>query len=163
MLDESKLKEVNICRIKKKNYIVVKSESGVESYITTNTIECANKCIVNFKANETMGVYLTRTNSIFKKKLMLNGLGYKYTLADQKLTFKLGYSHLKTILIPQYILKVSSKTKRRKTKITMESYDKVLLGNFAESIYRLRCYDVYKAKGFSYIGKSKVRKEVRKK
>lgn len=96
---------------------------------------------------------------IHRKKILLNGLGYKCQIIAKKLIFKLNLSHSLEIDIPSYISKVTQKKKF----FVFESYDKIMLGTFLERIYNLRPSDVYKFKGFYLESKSKVMKEVNKK
>jgi ribosomal protein L6P/L9E len=103
--------------------------------------------------------FFLNSNSSFKKKLVLNGLGFKVTNENKKIDFKLGYSHLKSLAFPNFLDKLSIKKK----KITFESADKIKLGNFAQKVYHLRKYDTYKAKGFSFLGVKKNLKEIKKK
>lgn len=96
---------------------------------------------------------------LFKKKISLNGLGYKCQIVENKLLFKLNLSHSLEIDIPKYISRVTQK----KNVILFESKDNILLGNFLEQVYQLRPADSYKAKGFSLDSKVKALKEVNKK
>lgn len=99
-------------------------------------------------------------NSIFfKKKIYLNGLGYKCQILENKLIFKLNLSHNLELNIPEYITKVTQK----KNILLFESQDKIMLGNFVNNVYHLRPSDAYKGKGFSLDSKVKVLKEVNKK
>lgn len=97
--------------------------------------------------------------SFFKKKIYLNGLGYKCQTVENKLLFKLNLSHSLEVNIPKYITKVTQK----KNIILFESKDKIMLGNFLNKIYQLRPSDAYKGKGFSLDSTIKVLKEVNKK
>lgn len=95
----------------------------------------------------------------FKKKLELNGLGFKFLNTDATVDLKLGYSHLVSLPRPKVVNKISIKKKR----VTLESNDKIKLGNFANLIYKLRKYDSYKGKGFSFVNVKKKLKEIKKK
>ena len=81
-----------------------------------------------------------------KKKLKLNGLGFKLKLSDNTkfLTLKLGFSHIIFISIPKDKIKI----RVRKNILIVEGFDKVLVGNFVHSIKCLKKLDVYKGKGF---------------
>lgn len=97
--------------------------------------------------------------TVFKKKLELNGLGFKFLNVDKTVDLKLGYSHLISVARPKIITKIAIKKKR----ITLESIDKIKLGNFANLLYKLRTYDSYKGKGFSFLNIKKKLKEIKKK
>lgn len=133
--------------IKNKNLIKTGSDLN---YTLIDLIKNKPKNILSFKEIKT-GVY--------KKKIYLNGLGYKCQILEKKLAFKLNLSHNLEIEIPSYIIKVTQK----KNILLFESGDKILLGNFIEKIYNLRPADAYKAKGFSLDSKSQILKEVNKK
>jgi large subunit ribosomal protein L6 len=98
-------------------------------------------------------------NNVFKKKLKINGLGFKINNANNFINFKLGYSHLISIKTPIEITKFSP----RKKKIKIESLDKIKLGNFVNKIYNLRKSDIYKGKGFSFWNIKQKFKEIKKK
>lgn len=95
-----------------------------------------------------------------KKKLILKGLGYRMTFANdsKRIDFKLGFSHLKRLEIPTKI-----KIKFRKNIINVESLDKNLLGNYISKIRCLREPDSYKGKGFWYKYEKEKLKEIKKK
>lgn len=87
---------------------------------------------------------LEKLNRVFKKKLILKGLGYRITLSEnKKLELKLGFSHLIKLNIPENI-----RVKAKKNFMSVEGNDKVLLGNFVDKIISLKSPDSYKGKGF---------------
>jgi large subunit ribosomal protein L6 len=85
------------------------------------------------------------SENIFKKRLILKGLGFRINLFEEKrkVEFKLGFSHLIQLDIPQNI-----KIKTKKNIMNIEGPDKVLLGNFVDKIISLKLPDCYKGKGF---------------
>ncbi len=123
----------------------------VSSTLNINDLELAMKQINFFIKN--------LNNEIFKKKLILDGLGLKVLINDNTLNFKLGYSHIISFPFPNELKRIRIKKK----KITLESTDKIKIGNFAKKIYNLRSYDTYKVKGFSFLGVAKKLKEIKKK
>jgi len=116
---------------------------------------------VDLKSNNFKDVisYKNTNVSSHKKKIYLNGLGYKCFILEKKLAFKLNLSHSLEVEIPNFITKITQK----KNVFLFEANDKILLGNFVEKIYNLRPSDVYKVKGFSLDSKLKIIKEVNKK
>ena len=92
---------------------------------------------------------------------MLKGLGFRSTFDStlSALTFKLGYSHLNTLNVPDYITNV----KIKKNTILLESTDKILLGDYMRKIHQLKESDIYKGKGFSYKYDTKKLKIIKKK
>jgi ribosomal protein L6P/L9E len=99
--------------------------------------------------------------SLAKKKILLKGLGFRSTFdsTSSTITFKLGYSHLNTLNVPEYIKNV----KVKKNTILLESTDKILLGDYMKKIHQLKESDIYKGKGFSYKYDTKKLKIIKKK
>lgn len=99
--------------------------------------------------------------SLAKKKILLKGLGFRSTFdsTSSTITFKLGYSHLNTLSVPEYIKNI----KVKKNTILLESTDKILLGDYMEKIHQLKESDIYKGKGFSYKYDTKKLKIIKKK
>ncbi|HLB29202.1 MAG TPA: 50S ribosomal protein L6 [Dehalococcoidia bacterium] len=84
----------------------------------------------------------------FTKSLELVGTGYRAQLAGSKLILQLGLSHPAEIDAPEGI----SFTVDGTTRIHVHGIDKVLVGNVAASIRRLRPPEPYKGKGVLYAG-----------
>ena len=88
----------------------------------------------------------------YKKELEVIGVGYRATATDQSLELSLGYSHPIIIELPKEI-KVSAVTEKGKAPIvTLESYDKQLIGQVAAKIRSLRKPEPYKGKGIRFVG-----------
>lgn len=81
----------------------------------------------------------------FEKKLEINGVGYRATLAGSTIKFNLGYSHPIDYELPE---KVSAKVEGNT--ITLSSIDKDLLGRVAHKIRSFRPPEPYKGKGIKY-------------
>lgn len=98
-------------------------------------------------------------NTTFKRKLTLKGLGFRITLIEKKqVEFKLGFSHLIRLNIPQNI-----KVRTKKNFMFLESSDLVLLGNFIHKVISLKYPDSYKGKGFWSKYQKKTLKIIKKK
>jgi large subunit ribosomal protein L6 len=94
----------------------------------------------------------------YKKELEVIGVGYRATATGQQLELALGYSHPIIIELPNEI-KVSAETQKGKAPIvSLESYDKQLLGQVAAKIRSLRKPEPYKGKGIRYTGEEVRRK-----
>jgi ribosomal protein L6P/L9E len=106
---------------------------------------------------------LSELNRVFKKRLVLKGLGYRASVESRELSLKLNFSHPTLVNLPKHILAVKTQKKSKKFSISLDSKDKILLGNFAESIFRIKPADTYKGKGFRLRGKKIVIKEIKKK
>ena len=98
--------------------------------------------------------------SPFKKSLVLNGLGFKAEVVGggKSIQFKLGFSCVITVKIPQDIISV----KVDKNIIEIEGCSAQSVGNFTETIRRLKFPDSYKGKGFQFEGVQRVLKEIKK-
>ena len=94
----------------------------------------------------------------YKKELEVIGVGYRATATGQQLELALGYSHPIIIELPNEI-KVSAETQKGKAPIvSLETYDKQLLGQVAAKIRSLRKPEPYKGKGIRYTGEEVRRK-----
>ena len=97
-------------------------------------------------------VYLFQFQKITRKKVLLKGLGYKINVLENRsvddnnifiLQLKLGFSHLKTSVIPVQLQNYYL----TKNSITFESLNASQLGNFVNKIKSFRKPDIYKGKG----------------
>jgi large subunit ribosomal protein L6 len=94
----------------------------------------------------------------YKKEMEVIGVGYRATATGQLLELALGYSHPIAIELPKEI-KVSADTQKGKAPVvTLESYDKQLLGQVAAKIRSLRKPEPYKGKGIRFVGEEIRRK-----
>lgn len=94
----------------------------------------------------------------YKKELEVIGVGYRANATGQQLELALGYSHPIVIEFPNEI-KVSADTQKGKAPIvTLESFDKQLLGQAAAKIRSLRKPEPYKGKGIRFVGEDIRRK-----
>jgi large subunit ribosomal protein L6 len=94
----------------------------------------------------------------YKKELEVIGVGYRATATGQQLELALGYSHAIILEVPNEI-KVSADTQKGKAPVvTLESYDKQLLGQVAAKIRSLRKPEPYKGKGIRFLGEEIRRK-----
>lgn len=94
----------------------------------------------------------------FKKELEVVGVGYRANSAGQRLELALGFSHPIVMELPSEI-KVSTETvKGQAPLITLESYDKQLIGQVAAKIRSFRKPEPYKGKGIKFKGEQIRRK-----
>ncbi len=82
----------------------------------------------------------------FEKKLEVKGVGYRVSLAGNKLNLSLGYSHPIEFPAPEGIT-----FKVEKTIITISGINKQQVGQIAAQIRALRAPEPYKGKGIRYI------------
>lgn len=105
------------------------------------------------------GLYRSLINNMFEgvsqgytKKLELVGVGYKASAQNNVLELSLGYSHNIWMAIPGEV-KVSAETEKGKNPIvTLEGFDKQLIGQVAAKIKSLREVEPYKGKGIRFVG-----------
>jgi branched-chain amino acid transport system ATP-binding protein len=89
----------------------------------------------------------------FKKELEIQGVGYRAEVGGKVLKLQLGYSHPIEFNIPEGInIKVNQNI------ISVEGYNKELVGSVAAKIREFRKPDPYKGKGIRYVGERIIRK-----
>lgn len=113
-------------------------------------------------SNALYGTVRARVNNLvfgvgigFAKVLEIKGLGYRSQVSGSKLNMELGFSHPINLDIPQGI---TVETDAKKNMLTIKGADKVLVGDFAARIKRLRPPEPYKASGIKYAGEHIVKK-----
>jgi len=89
----------------------------------------------------------------FKKKLVVEGVGYKVSVAGKVLTLNVGYSNPVEYKLPDGV-----NASVEKNDVTLESIDKELLGLTAAKIRQVRKPEPYKGKGIRYDNEHIVRK-----
>jgi large subunit ribosomal protein L6 len=94
----------------------------------------------------------------YKKEMEIVGVGYRATATGQTLELALGFSHQILMELPSEI-KVSADTQKGKAPVvTLESFDKQLVGQVAAKIRSLRKPEPYKGKGIRFVGEDIRRK-----
>jgi large subunit ribosomal protein L6 len=88
----------------------------------------------------------------WKKDLEMIGVGYRAKATGQQLELTLGFSHPIVFEIPSEIKLSAKAEKGENPSISLESYDKQLLGQVAAKIRSLRAPEPYKGKGVRYVG-----------
>ena len=91
----------------------------------------------------------------YKKKLILNGVGYKAEKKGTALVMNLGYSHQVIMEDPNGI----TTDVNTPTEIVVNGIDKSVVGNYAANIRVWRKPEPYKGKGIRYEGEVVRRKE----
>ncbi len=93
----------------------------------------------------------------FKKKLIIEGIGYRVSLSGLNLTFSLGFSHPVILAIPEGL-----KVTVDKNNLAVSGVDKEAVGRFAATIRDLKPPEPYKGKGIRYDTEVVRRKEGKK-
>jgi large subunit ribosomal protein L6 len=88
----------------------------------------------------------------WKREMEMIGVGYRCKAAGQQLELTLGFSHPIVFELPKEIKLEARAEKGENPRITLESYDKQLLGQVAAKIRSLRAPEPYKGKGVRYVG-----------
>ncbi|MBQ9854305.1 MAG: 50S ribosomal protein L6 [Bacilli bacterium] len=94
----------------------------------------------------------------FKKGLEIVGVGYRFAVSGNTLTVQAGYSHPVKLEIPAGI-KVNAPSA---TELEVSGADKIVVGEFAANIRKIRQPEPYKGKGIHYKGEHVRRKEGKK-
>lgn len=84
-------------------------------------------------------------NEFFEKKLIVEGVGFRVEMKGKELVFHLGFSHPKSIDIPEGI-----EVSVEKNNISISGSNKEVVGQFAANIKALRKPEPYKGKGIRY-------------
>lgn len=92
----------------------------------------------------------------FVKQLEIQGVGFKATMANKKITLNLGYSHEIVYPVPDTIVVT---LEDGGTKIKIEGPDKQLVGKVASEIRSFYPPEPYKGKGVRYSDEQVKRKE----
>src|ERR1043165_4287574 len=105
------------------------------------------------------GLYRSLVNNMVKgvtegysKKLELVGVGFKAANQGNVLDLALGYSYNIIFEVPKEIKVATEQLKGQNPTITLEGYDRQLLGAVAAKIRSLRKPEPYKGKGVRYVG-----------
>ena len=94
----------------------------------------------------------------FKKDMEVIGVGFRANATGQLLELALGFSHAIIMEIPKEV-KVTTVTEKGKAPVvSLESFDKQLLGQVAAKIRSFRKPEPYKGKGIRFVGEEIRRK-----
>jgi large subunit ribosomal protein L6 len=96
-------------------------------------------------------------NSGFSKKLLIEGVGYKWDVQGKTLNLALGFSHPVKVAIPEGLT-----VKADKGALDISGFDKELVGQFAADIRAMKKPEPYKGKGIRYDGEVIRRKQGKK-
>lgn len=100
---------------------------------------------------------VTGVDTPYVKKLILEGVGYKYEVRGKELVLNVGFSHPVTLSIPEDVA-----AKVEKNVMTLESISKESLGQFAANVRAVKPPEPYLGKGIRYDGEVIRRKQGKK-
>jgi len=136
---------------------VVKIEKDDEGVSVTPTVE-------NKFANAMWGTVASHiknmiagVNEKFTKTLIIEGVGYRASVAGKKLNLKVGFSHDVDLTIPEGI-----EVEVEKSNIKISGIDKEKVGLFASKVRLVKKPEPYKGKGIRYADETIIRKEGKK-
>jgi large subunit ribosomal protein L6 len=96
-------------------------------------------------------------NTGFTKKLLVEGVGFKWEVQGKTLNLALGFSHPVKVAIPEGLTVVADKAT-----LTISGFNKELVGQFAADIRAMKKPEPYKGKGIRYEGEVVRRKQGKK-
>ena len=96
-------------------------------------------------------------NEKFTKTLIIEGVGYRASVAGKKLNLKVGFSHDVDLTIPEGI-----EVEVEKSNIKISGIDKEKVGLFASKVRLVKKPEPYKGKGIRYADETIIRKEGKK-
>lgn len=150
-------------------HVTVKGGKGLLERIVRDEIKIvqqANELLIDThdestKSSAFRGLFRSLINNMvvgvdqgFKKIMLVEGVGYKASVAGNILTLNVGYSNPVDFILPEGI----TASVENNTKINLESIDKELLGLTASKIRSIRKPEPYKGKGIRYADEHIVRK-----
>lgn len=94
----------------------------------------------------------------FEKGLEIIGVGYRFNVQGNKLVINAGYSHPVEMKVPEGLTVEANGN----TEITIKGIDKILVGEFAANVRKVRQPEPYKGKGIRYKDEHVRRKEGKK-
>ena len=93
----------------------------------------------------------------FSKKLLVEGVGYKWEVVGNMLNLALGFSHPVKMAIPTGLTVVAERGT-----LTISGFDKEMVGQFAANVRAHKKPEPYKGKGIRYEGEVIRRKQGKK-
>ena len=94
----------------------------------------------------------------YSKSLEIIGVGYRFNVQGSKLVISAGYSHPVEMQVPAGLTVEANGN----TEIAIKGIDKVLVGEFAANVRKVRQPEPYKGKGIRYKDEHVRRKEGKK-
>ena len=145
--------ENNVVTVKgPKGELTTKLAENITIKVEGNTLEVlrsndnTNTKTMHGTINALINNMMTGVTKGFEKGLEIIGVGYRFQLKGNVLVVNAGYSHPVEMEIPNGItVEVPSNTE-----VTVKGIDKVLVGEFAANIRKVRQPEPYKGKGIRY-------------
>lgn len=90
----------------------------------------------------------------FEKKLFIKGVGYRWNIDGKKLKMQVGFSHDTSFDIPEGV----EMNINKENVLTINSFNKQLVGKVAAEVKSFRPIEPYKGKGISIEGQHVIKK-----
>jgi len=137
--------------------VKVENKAGALSFTPVN--ESAEANAMSGTMRQLVNNMVNGVSKGFEKKLSLIGVGYKASVAGNKLNLAVGFSHPVDFVMPAGIT-VASPTP---TEIIIKGADRQRVGQIAAEVRAVRPPEPYKGKGIRYADEKVVIKETKKK
>jgi large subunit ribosomal protein L6 len=118
----------------------------------------------SIKANTLWGTFGSHLQNMvegvskgFEKKMIIEGVGYKWSVNGTNVVLDIGFSHDVNVAIPEGVKVVTEKGN-----MTVSGPDKEKVGSFAAIIRGYKKVEPYKGKGIRYVGEFVRRKQGKK-
>jgi large subunit ribosomal protein L6 len=124
------------------------------------TLECKDALAgaMHGTMNAVINNMITGVTKGYEKSLEIIGVGYRFNVQGNKLGISAGFSHPVNVEIPTGL----TVTAGQNNDITIHGIDKVLVGEFAADVRKIRQPEPYKGKGIRYVGEHVRHKEGKK-
>lgn len=135
----------------------------IDIEITSEGVQVSKKGN-SIEARAAVGTYASHVRNMlqgvtagFAKKLLVEGVGFKWDVAGKTLNLSLGFSHPVKMTIPEGLTVTAEKNA-----LNISGFDKELVGQFAANVRALKKPEPYKGKGIRYDGEVIRRKQGKK-
>jgi large subunit ribosomal protein L6 len=136
---------------------LIKIEVGAEGVVVTpKTINLETRAMLGTTAAHIRNM-VAGVNQGFTKKLLIEGVGYKWDVQGKTLNMALGFSHPVKMAIPEGLTVTANKGE-----LTVAGFDREAVGQFAANVRAQKKPEPYKGKGIRYEGEVIRRKQGKK-
>lgn len=129
---------------------------GTNINVTTKGSDVFSRSLLGTYASHIKNM-IAGVTSGYEKKLILEGVGFKSSVAGTNLDLALGFSHPVKVTIPEGLTVTAEKNV-----ISISGIDKEQVGQFSAHVRALKKPEPYKGKGFRYDGEVIRRKQGKK-
>jgi len=125
-----------------RNVSIEVTPEGVQ--VSTKNESLESRAIVGTYASHVRNM-IEGVNQGFTKKLLIEGVGFKWDVQGKTLNLALGFSHPVKMAIPEGLTVTAEKAT-----LTISGFDKELVGQFAADVRTQKEPEPYKGKGIRY-------------